>query len=277
MGLLESEYDVNDPDVVSAIDDAPLWSAPFGLKLLEVVRMRRNIRALDIGSGLGFPLIELAQRLGPTCKVYGIDPWTPANERARMKIRAWRLDNVEVVEGNAENLPFDDGFFELVVSNNGTNNVDDEEATLREISRVAKAGAQIVLTMNLPETMDEFYQVYRDVLRREDRNDELERLEAHIHHKRKPLPQTLALIERAGIELVDIHHDSFSIRYTDGSAMLNSPFINLAFLRPWTDVLEPNDVGPVFQVIEDELNRLAEVSGELCLTVPWVCLNLRKP
>jgi SAM-dependent methyltransferase len=89
MGRLESEYDVEDPDVVSVIDDAPLWSAPFGLRLLEVVRMRKNIRALDVGSGLGFPLVELAQRLGPTCKVYGIDPWTPANERARMKVRVW--------------------------------------------------------------------------------------------------------------------------------------------------------------------------------------------
>jgi ubiquinone/menaquinone biosynthesis C-methylase UbiE len=115
--------------------------------------MRRNIRVLDIGSGLGFPLIELAQRLGATCEVYGIDPWTQADERARMKARVWKLNNVTVVPGNAEQLPFTDGFFELVVSNNGTNNVDDEEETLREICRVAKPGGQIVLTMNLPETI----------------------------------------------------------------------------------------------------------------------------
>jgi SAM-dependent methyltransferase len=277
VGRLESEYDVDDPDVVSAIDDAPLWSAPFGLELLEVVRMRKNIRALDIGSGLGFPLIELAQRLGATCEVYGIDPWTSANERARKKIRVWKLDHVEVVPGNAEHLPFADDFFELVVSNNGTNNVDDEEETFREIVRVAKPGAQIVLTMNLPETMKEFYRVYRDVLQRTDRRDELERLEAHIHHKRKPLPHTVSLIERVGLEVVNVHHDSFSLRYSDGSAMLDSPFIKLAFLRSWTDVLAPRDVRPVFEVIEGELNRLAEVSGELRLTVPWVCLDLRKP
>lgn len=276
MGLLESEYDVDDPEVVSAIDDTPLWSAPFGLKLLEVVRLRKHIRALDVGSGLGFPLIELAQRLGTTCRVYGIDPWTPANERARMKIGVWKLDNVEAITGNAENLPFEDGFFELVVSNNGTNNVDDEEQTFSEVARVAKAGAQIVLTMNLPETMDEFYQVYRDVLRRDNRHDELKKLEAHIHHKRKPLPHTLSLIESVGLEVVDVHHDSFSLRYSDGSAMLASPFIKLAFLRPWTDVLAPDDVGPVFELIESELNRRAEVSGELRLTVPWVCLNLSK-
>jgi ubiquinone/menaquinone biosynthesis C-methylase UbiE len=277
MGRRESEYDVNDPEVVSVIDDAPLWSAPFGLKLLDVVRLRKHIRALDIGSGLGFPLVELAQRLGTTCNVYGIDPWTPANERARLKVRVWQLDHVEVVEGNAEHLPFDDGFFELVVSNNGTNNVDDEEQTFREIRRVAKPGAQVVLTMNLPETMDEFYQVYRSTLRREDRSDALERLEAHIYHKRKPLDHTLSLIERVGLEVVDVHHDSFNLRYSDGSAMLNSPFIKLAFLKPWTDVLTPDDVGPVFRLIESELNRLAEASGELRLTVPWVCLNLRKP
>jgi hypothetical protein len=145
------------------------------------------------------------------------------------------------------------------------------------MSRVAKPDAQLVLTMNLPETMIEFYQVYRDVLQREDRNDELERLEAHIHHKRKPLPHTLSLIENVGLEVVDVHHDSFSLQYSDGSAMLESPFIKLAFFRSWADVLAPNDVGPVFEVIEGELNRLAEASGELHLTVPWVCLNLRKP
>jgi SAM-dependent methyltransferase len=277
VGRLKSEYDINDPDVVSVIDDTPLWSAPFGLRLLEVVRMRRNIRALDIGSGLGFPLIELAQRLGATCEVYGIDPWTQADERARMKARVWKLNNVTVVPGNAEQLPFTDGFFELVVSNNGTNNVDDEEETLREICRVAKPGGQIVLTMNLPETMKEFYQVYRDVLQRNNRSDELKKLEAHILEKRKPLPNTLSLIERLGLEVANVHHDSFSLRYSDGSAMLDSPLIKLAFLRSWTDVLAPGDVRPVFEVIEGELNRLAEGSGELRLTVPWVCLDLHKP
>jgi arsenite methyltransferase len=277
VGRLRAEYDIDDPDVVSAIDDVPLWSAPFGLGLLEVVRLRRNICALDVGSGLGFPLVELAQRLGASCQVYGIDPWTTANERARMKARVWGLDNVEIVAGKAEQLPFADGYFELVVSNNGTNNVDDETTAFREIARVAGAGAQVVLTMNLPETMNGFYQVYREVLRREGREADLARLEAHIHQKRKPLQHTLSLVESVGLEVARVHHDSFSLRYTDGTAMLNSPLVKLAFLRPWTDVVAARDVKPIFEAIEGELNRLAEASGELRLTVPWVCLDLRKP
>jgi ubiquinone/menaquinone biosynthesis C-methylase UbiE len=276
MGILTSEYDLDSPAVVSVIDDVPLWSAPFGLKLLEVVRMRRNMRALDVGSGLGFPVIELSQRLGPTCQVYGIDPWVEANERARHKLSVWELANVKIVDGAAERLPFEDRHFDLVVSNNGTNNVDDEEVVYREIARVAKPGAQIVLTMNLPDTMKEFYDVYREVLKTREMHDVMERLEAHIHERRKPLSHTRASIERAGLQIVEIHHDSFLLRYTDGSAMLESPFIKLAFLEPWKEVLPPSKVEPVFRAAEEELNRIAGSAGELRLTVPWVCLDLRK-
>ena len=165
MSQIESEYDVHDANVVSAIDDLPLWSAPFGLALLDAVEMRGSMRVLDVGSGMGFPIVDLSQRLGPTSRVYGIVPWTVANERTRMKLRTWGIDNVEIVEGVVEEMPFDDGFFDLVVSNNGTNNVDDEGRAFAEIARVAAPGAQFVLTVNMPETMMEFYEVYRGVLR----------------------------------------------------------------------------------------------------------------
>jgi ubiquinone/menaquinone biosynthesis C-methylase UbiE len=277
MRWLESAYDVNDADIVSAIDDLSLWAAPFGLKLLDVVRLRKNIRALDIGCGLGFPTIELAGRLGDTCKVYGIDPWAAAIERARAKIRAWRLENIEIIEGKAELLPFPDAHFDLIVSNNGTNNVDDEAQTFREIRRVARPDAQIVLTMNLPATMIEFYDVFGNVLRQMDKTDELKKLDAHIHAKRKPLPHTKSVLTDAGLELVDVHEHEFTMRYADGSAMLGNHIIKLAFLRPWTGVLNPADVEQVFRAVERELNRTAEKSGSLTLTIPWVCLNCRRP
>jgi SAM-dependent methyltransferase len=276
IGRLESHYNIDDVDIVSAIDDLPLWSAPFGLKLLDMVRLRRNIRALDIGCGLGFPAIELAGRLGATCKVYGIDPWTRAIERARAKIRAWGLDNIEIIEGKAELLSFADAYFDLVVSNNGTNNVDDEEQTFREIGRVTKPGGQVVLTMNLPETMIEFYTAYRKVLHRLNKTSELDRLDAHIHEKRKPLSHTKGLLANAGLELVEVHEDAFTMRYTDGTAMLDNFIIKLAFLASWTGVLEAGDVGPVFEAVEHELNRAADEKGGLTLTVPWVCLDCRR-
>jgi len=122
---LNHSFNPDDPDLISVIDELPLWSAPFGLSLLDTINLKPNINALDVGCGLGFPLIELSQRLGNTCKVYGIDPWEAAIERINLKIKTYDLKNVSVIKGVAEELPFDDNFLNLIVSNNGINNVED--------------------------------------------------------------------------------------------------------------------------------------------------------
>jgi hypothetical protein len=64
---IETEFDLCDPRIVSIVDDLPLWSAPFGMKLLEKVKIAGVNRAIDIGSGTGFPIVELADRLGKKC------------------------------------------------------------------------------------------------------------------------------------------------------------------------------------------------------------------
>ncbi len=276
MDPIEAEYDMNHPHVVSAIDDLPLWSAPFGIKLLDVVKLRRNIQALDIGSGLGFPAVELSQRLGRSCRVFGIDPWSEAVRRINHKLRTWKITNLQMIEGVAESLPFGDAQFDLIVSNNGTNNVDDEEKAFAEIGRVAKAGAQVVFTVNLPGTMAEFYDVYRRVLREATKHAEMEKLEAHIHEKRKPIEHTRRVLRRAGLEATHVHEDHFTWRYTDGSAMLNHSTIKLAFLAPWLAVLAPADAPGILEALEHELNSLASRAGELRLTVPWACFDCRK-
>ena len=84
---LYANADLNNMDFVSCIDELPLWSAPFGLSLLDAIEMKAGLKVLDIGCGCGFPLIELAQRLGNSCSLNGIDPWETALGRVRLKIR----------------------------------------------------------------------------------------------------------------------------------------------------------------------------------------------
>jgi len=60
---LKTNYDLNNAETVSVVDELPLWSAPFGLRLLDKIKYKKNITAFDIGSGLGFPLLEVAMRL----------------------------------------------------------------------------------------------------------------------------------------------------------------------------------------------------------------------
>ena len=75
------------------------------------------------------------------------------------------VQNVELIEGAAEHMPFENNFFDLLVSNNGLNNVQDLPKTLSECSRVSRPGAQFVFTFNTNKTFTEFYDVFREVLR----------------------------------------------------------------------------------------------------------------
>ncbi len=125
-------------DVVNTFDELPLWSAAFGLLLLKHVHLQPDITVLDLGSGTGFPLIELAERLGTSCKLYGLDPWKNANDRARHKIQSYGLRHVEVLDGSADNIPFDNDSIDLVVSNLGVNNFDNAPVVFQECNRVLK-------------------------------------------------------------------------------------------------------------------------------------------
>ena len=107
---LSHQFDRDAFDLVSVTDELPLWSAPFGMRLLDTIQFKPNLAVLDIGCGLGFPLVEVAERLGPSCTVYGIDPWERAVERIRLKLKTYQINNVKVSTGAAEAMPFDDNF-----------------------------------------------------------------------------------------------------------------------------------------------------------------------
>jgi arsenite methyltransferase len=259
--------DLNDPDVVSTYDELPLWSAMFGLVLLKHVVLRRRMKVLDVGCGTGFPLIELAQRLGPTGAVHGVDPWGPALERARLKVRGASLQNVDIRQGDAAALPFPDGAFDLVVSNLGINNFRDPEAALAECRRVLRPSAPLALTTNLQGHMREFYDVFASTLRELGKERALPALKAHIE-TRATVARIKALLSRTGFSLSKVHEESASMRFVDGSALLRHAFIKLGFLPAWKGVLEPSDQEEVFSRLEANLNRLAEARGELSLTIP---------
>ncbi|MBI4645320.1 MAG: hypothetical protein HY738_01700, partial [Bacteroidia bacterium] len=58
--FLKTKFDINNDDFVSVYDELPFWSAPFGLKLLDLINYRKNITALYVGFGTGFPILEVA-------------------------------------------------------------------------------------------------------------------------------------------------------------------------------------------------------------------------
>ena len=273
---LEFESDAKDSRIISVVDELPLWSAPFGLQLLDFIKFKKNCKALDLGCGLGFPLIELSQRLGQSSQVYGLDPWEEALDRVRLKLQVYEIKNVTIINGNAEKMPFEDGYFDLIVSNNGINNVQDLKHTIRECGRVCKPDGQFIFTFNTEETMMEFYTVFREVLEEENLKNEMQKMKEHIYSKRKPVGEIKKLTEDSGFQIINIKHDSFEYRFIDGTAMLNHYVIKCWFLDSWKRILKKSDLVRVFDKVESRLNKQSEIEGRFTLTIPFVTVNCRK-
>ncbi len=257
-------------------DELPLWSAPFGLTLLGTIRSARNINILDIGSGSGFPMLEIAERFGNSCRVFGVDPSEDTLEMIREKIRMKGITNAEIVATEAENMPFSKGFFKLIVANNGLNNVRDPEAVLKECHRVAASGAQFVTTMNLPHTFSLFYDLLGETLTELGLQDVIELMHQHISAKRKSVDEWKAMISRAGFIIETISVDGFHMKFADGTSFFNHYFIRTAFLPPWRTFLPPDDADSILKKVEMKLNSLATSQGSALMQVPYVCFDCRK-
>jgi arsenite methyltransferase len=262
--------------MANVLDELPIWSAPFGLKLLDYVDYRPDISVLDIGSGTGFPLTELAMRLGESSTVFGIDPWKEAIERANKKICHYGIKNIKLIEGFAESLPLENGSIDLITSNNGINNVKDIDKVLSECSRVIKKGGQFVQTMNTDKSMFEFYSEFERVLSELHMNREIDLMYEHIAQKRPPLDIMISMIQKRGFKIIDLEHDQFNYKFADGSAMLNHYFIRLAFMDPWIKILPDNKAELVFDAVETRLNEQSLKSGCMKLSIPFVLINAIK-
>jgi len=257
-------------------DELPLWSAPFGLMLLQKVGFRPGITILDVGAGTGWLTIELAQRCGSASTVIAVDPWEAAMTRLRRKVQHLGLHNVHARIENVERINLQDASVDLIVSNLGVNNFDHPHAALRSCFRVAKPGAPLFLTTNLVGHMAEFYEVFRTVLTELGMTDRLGALEAHIQH-RATVDSVAALLERAGFECVDAASWTFRERFVDGSALLRHYFTRLGFMPGWKSIVPAEAVEETFAMLERRLNALAAERGELSLSVPAACLQARKP
>jgi len=165
-------------------------------------------------------MLEIAERAGKSTMVYGIDPSEASIQMISEKIKLKGITNAIITQGVGEELPFDDRFFGLIVANNGINNVRDDQIVLSECFRVLSDQGQMVLTMNLPHTMIEFYEAFESVLHEHKMESEVVLMNSHIQEKRKSIEFWKTTIETAGFIINSINVDRFRINFSDGTSFL---------------------------------------------------------
>jgi SAM-dependent methyltransferase len=113
--------------------------------LLDRVGLRPGDRALDLGCGPLGVLDLLAERVGPTGRVVGIDREKRYLEIARQELDARGLDGVELVAADATATDLAPASFDLVHERLVLNNVPQPDAVVAEMVRLTRPGGHVAL------------------------------------------------------------------------------------------------------------------------------------
>jgi len=272
---LTKKIDYLQSDITNAYDDLPVWSAPFGLLLLDNFPIGEYTDYLDIGCGTGFPLLEIAQRLGNNCQSVGIDPWTEGVKRTQTKINTFQLENITIIEGDASDISFPANHFDLITSNLGINNFAHPDKVLSECYRVLKTNGSLCLTTNLTGTFTEFYDLYYETLLELCFVKYLPQFNEHVLH-RGTEESVKKLIDSNGFKIKNTVSSIYKMRFLNGSAFLNHSNIILGFIKSWINMFEETDKKVFFDRFEGKLNEYSKKLGELKLTIPMYYIECQK-
>lgn len=115
-------------------------------------------RVLDLGSGSGMDTFVASLFTGPSGTVVGLDMTDAQRAKAEALRQRQGVRNITYVRGYIDDAPFEDGSFDVVISNGVINLAVDKPRVFREIARLLRPGgrmalADIVTEVQLPETI----------------------------------------------------------------------------------------------------------------------------
>jgi MPBQ/MSBQ methyltransferase len=138
-----------DLDALTIEDLAPVdqfhgGGKPATVRLAGLAGARAGMRVLDVGGGFGGPARTLAVEYG--CHVTVVDLTASFVRAASMLTARLRLgDRVSHHVGNALELPFDDGAFDMVWTQNSGMNIAAKERLYAGFHRVLRPGGRLAL------------------------------------------------------------------------------------------------------------------------------------
>jgi SAM-dependent methyltransferase len=133
------------PELLDRVPESAAESYAGVANPFSLGELQPGERVLDLGSGAGTDSLVAAQMVAPEGRVTGLDMTPEMLAKARGAAAEMGQENVEFVEGEAEQLPFPDGSFDVVISNGVIDLAPDKDAVFSEIFRVLAPGGRIQL------------------------------------------------------------------------------------------------------------------------------------
>ena len=229
----------------------------------EALGAKSGERILDVGCGPGFYVDELAEEVGDTGTVVGVDESAPMLEVAAGRTAG--RSNVAFHQGDVTALPLPDGTFDAALCVQVLEYVEDVRGAMRELCRVVRPGGRVVV-WDVDWRTVSWHSGHPARMRRV-----LEAWDAHLTHPF--LPRTLAPRMRdAGFEEIRAEGHTFATIEGDPESYGG---VNISLIENY--VASHEDIGPDEAAAWAREQRELAERGEFYFACVQLCFTARRP
>ncbi|TDX37584.1 methyltransferase family protein [Halanaerobium congolense] len=111
-----------------------------------IAELKPGETVLDLGCGAGFDVFLAARKIGEDGKVIGVDMTAAMIEKAKANAKKNKVDNVEFILGEIEELPLADNSVDVIISNCVINLSPAKKKVFSEAKRVLKSGGRLAIS-----------------------------------------------------------------------------------------------------------------------------------
>ena len=137
-------------------------------KHLSLILQRLNLsdgkKILDLGTGSGYLAFPLASQ-NQNCEVIGLDIVKNTIQNNNLKASQQKIKNLKFLSYDGLKFPFDDGYFDIIVTRYAIHHFPDIDFCFKELSRILKNGGQLYISDPTPNKEDnvEFIDKYMQI------------------------------------------------------------------------------------------------------------------
>lgn len=142
------------------------WLGPATELMLDMAKVQRGQRILDIAAGAGEQSINAAKRVGSEGYVLATDIAPKILDYAIQFAKENGVDNIEVKEMDGENLTLPDNSFDVVISRVGLIFFPDQQKALKEMLRVLKPGGVVAAIVYSTVEKNKFFSSPVSIIRK---------------------------------------------------------------------------------------------------------------
>jgi arsenite methyltransferase len=135
--------DLDYPQELARVPDTAVESCCGVANPFSLGRLAPGEHVLDLGCGAGTDTLVAAQMVAPAGRVTGIDMTPEMLSKAQAAAAAMGATNVDLVEGDVEQLPFPAESFDVAISNGVIDLIPDKDAVFAEIFRVLRPAGRL--------------------------------------------------------------------------------------------------------------------------------------